>query len=358
MQRDTTLQISKYKPTHTWKEWNYENRTITSSFIARKYLKEIKSNNSWSLLEFRDRVSLDLRAKVTLSQAKRAKMKVIALIDGDIKDQYKMIWDYCIEIDRTNRGSTIHMKFTDNEVPNKPYRFQRIYICFVAYKKGYKAGCRKIIGVDGCWLKGPMYGTQLLSAVGIDGNNNIFPIAYAIAEKESRETWVWFLNYLAVDLDIDESGWTFMSDKQKVFWAAAKAATVEEFDACMCTDDRTTAGEYIPQKSNKWNYEIIGATIRDNWAVDLKNRTYSYRKWSIMGISCKHAIASIWAKKDDILDYVDDCYKVETYGRIYEYAILPINGPQLWAKSTKIPPWPPEEVAVEIDSGWIYSQQT
>ncbi|KAH0632563.1 hypothetical protein KY284_035349 [Solanum tuberosum] len=54
-------------------------------------------------------------------------------------------------------------------------------------------------------------------------------------------------------------------------------------------------GEYIPRKSNQWNYEIIGASIMDNWAVDLEKRTCSCRKWSLTGIPCKHAIAAIWA---------------------------------------------------------------
>ncbi|KAH0666466.1 hypothetical protein KY285_027672 [Solanum tuberosum] len=437
---------------------------ITACKMQRDTSFQIRK--AWSLVDFRDRVSVDLRAHVTLSQAKRAKMLAIALIDDDIKDQYKIKWDYCIEIDRTNPGSTIHMKFTENEIPNKSYRFQRIYICFAACKLAFKVGCRKIIGVDGCWLKGPMYGTQLLTVVGIDGNNNIFPIAYAIVEKESKESWVWFLNYLAADLDVDETGWTFMSNKQKglieafnevlpyvshrfctrhlhnnfkradfggltlkeAFWATAKAITVKEFDACMVrireldsnvTDwlndkepsqwsrsnfssdakcdillnnicevfnsmildardkpivtlleklryllmdrmlanrekehkrssndvcpkikdtlhkNQTTAGEYIPRKSNQWSYEIIGAIIHDSWAVDLENKICSCRKWSIMGIPCKHAIAAIRAKKDIILDYVDDCYKVETYRRIYEHAILPINGPQMLEEDMK-----------------------
>nr|XP_018633934.1 uncharacterized protein LOC104118650 isoform X2 [Nicotiana tomentosiformis] len=95
-----------------------------------------------------------------------------------------MLWDYIDELERTNPG--------------------------------FNPGCRKIVGVDGYWLKSPMYGTQLLAAVGLDANNNIFPIAYAIVEKETHDTWSWFLNYLSVDLEIgDHGGWTFMSDKQK-----------------------------------------------------------------------------------------------------------------------------------------------
>ncbi|XP_070031353.1 uncharacterized protein [Nicotiana tomentosiformis] len=127
-----------------------------------------------------------------------------------------MLWDYIDELERTNPGSSIHVKLTENEIANKPYIFQRIYICFAACKEGFNPGCRKIVGVDGYWLKSPMYGTQLLAAVGLDANNNIFPIAYAIVEKETHDTWSWFLNYLSVDLEIgDHGGWTFMSDKQK-----------------------------------------------------------------------------------------------------------------------------------------------
>uniref|UniRef100_A0A2N9GBQ0 F-box domain-containing protein n=1 Tax=Fagus sylvatica TaxID=28930 RepID=A0A2N9GBQ0_FAGSY len=42
-----------------------------------------------------------------------------------------------------------------------------------------------IIGLDECHLKG-VYGGQLLSAVGRDGNDNLFPIAMAIVEAETR----------------------------------------------------------------------------------------------------------------------------------------------------------------------------
>ncbi|KAG5570475.1 hypothetical protein H5410_060241 [Solanum commersonii] len=57
--------------------------------------------------------------------------------------------------------------------------------------------------------------------------------------------------------------------------------------------NQKATGEYIPRKSNQWNYEIIGASIMDNWAMDLEKRTCSCRKWSLNGIPCKHAIAAI-----------------------------------------------------------------
>ncbi|KAG8380300.1 hypothetical protein BUALT_Bualt06G0001300 [Buddleja alternifolia] len=69
-------------------------------------------------------------------------------------------------------------------------RFSYFYVCFKALKDGFLGGCRPIIGVDGCHLKGP-HGGILLTAVGVDPNNNMFPIAYTVYE------------------------YTFISDKQK-----------------------------------------------------------------------------------------------------------------------------------------------
>lgn len=54
--------------------------------------------------------------------------------------------------------------------------FERMYICFVALKEGFAKGCRKFIGLDGCFLKSYVKG-ELLAAIGRDGNNRMFPIA-------------------------------------------------------------------------------------------------------------------------------------------------------------------------------------
>ena len=54
--------------------------------------------------------------------------------------------------------------------------FQRMYVCFSSLKRGWINGCRKVIGLDGCFLKGIASG-QLLSAVSKDANNQIYLVA-------------------------------------------------------------------------------------------------------------------------------------------------------------------------------------
>ncbi|XP_056688620.1 uncharacterized protein [Spinacia oleracea] len=95
--------------------------------------------------------------------------------------------------------------------------------------EGFLGGCRPLIGVDGCHLKGN-YGGILLSAIALDNNNEIFPLAFAIVSVEDKETWSFFFWRLYNILkDSNRSDWTIISDRQKGVdlalkdvWPAAK----------------------------------------------------------------------------------------------------------------------------------------
>lgn len=94
--------------------------------------------------------------------------------------------------------------------------FSTCYFSLAACKIGWLKGCRPIICLDGTFIK-TKYGGQLLTAVGIDGNDSIYPIAMALVETECHASWAWFLATLKQDLNIlNTSTFTIMSDKQKV----------------------------------------------------------------------------------------------------------------------------------------------
>ncbi|XP_008235222.1 PREDICTED: uncharacterized protein LOC103334074 [Prunus mume] len=82
-------------------------------------------------------------------------------------------------------------------------------------KKGFIDTLRPVVGLDAYHIKGQHPG-QLLSAVGVDPNNGMYPIAYAVADAENYATWTWFLELLAVDLGIENSnGYVFITNRQK-----------------------------------------------------------------------------------------------------------------------------------------------
>ncbi|XP_015952913.1 uncharacterized protein LOC107477416 [Arachis duranensis] len=135
------------------------------------------------------------------------------IIEGTEKEQYGKLHNYLSELLKANPGSTCTM--STHPQPEGLPKFRSLYICLEACKRGFKHGCRPFICLDGTFLKG-YFGGQLLTAVGQDANNHLFPIAYAVVDAETKENWKWFLHLLHEDIgDYKEFGWNFMSDKQK-----------------------------------------------------------------------------------------------------------------------------------------------
>ncbi|CAN1224185.1 hypothetical protein LINGRAPRIM_LOCUS851 [Linum grandiflorum] len=58
---------------------------------------------------------------------------------------------------------------------------------------------------------------MLLSVVGKDGNNQMYPIAWAVVEGENTSSWNWFLSLLVMELQLEDgTGWSVIFDQQKV----------------------------------------------------------------------------------------------------------------------------------------------
>lgn len=96
---------------------------------------------------------------------------------GDYVDQYTHLRDYKGEVQRTNPGTTVKLDVEcESDPASDTRRFKRIYVCIGALKKGFKAGMRDFLGLDGAFMKGP-YPGQILSAFGINPNNGIYPVA-------------------------------------------------------------------------------------------------------------------------------------------------------------------------------------
>ncbi|CAN1121220.1 hypothetical protein LINPERHAP2_LOCUS649 [Linum perenne] len=58
---------------------------------------------------------------------------------------------------------------------------------------------------------------MILTAVGKDGNNQMFPIVWAIVEGENRDSWGWFIEIIQEELNLgDGPRLSIISDQQKV----------------------------------------------------------------------------------------------------------------------------------------------
>ncbi|XP_050231208.1 uncharacterized protein LOC126680193 [Mercurialis annua] len=203
------VKIKKYIPKHMCMK-SFTNRRITSKYLAFHLREVIENKPSIRVTVLREMAKQDLKFEIGYYMVKRAKQQVLQETKGNYVKEYATLHDYAQEIRETNIGSTVVV------LPIRgTNQFDFFYVCFDALKKGWKQGCRPVIGMDGCFLKTEC-GGQLLTAVGRDGNDQQFPIAWAVVKVENKQTWTWFIKLLKTDLEItDGDGLVVVTDMQK-----------------------------------------------------------------------------------------------------------------------------------------------
>ncbi|GMP83884.1 hypothetical protein CsSME_00037649 [Camellia sinensis var. sinensis] len=128
-------------------------------------------------------------------QLYRAKKRCRDEMEDNHGRQYVLLATYAAEIKKTNPGSFVKINYDnppkpiskdeptpdeDSIISSNPV-FKIIFISFEVMKIGFVNGCILFIGVDGNHLNGP-YGGVLISAVALDGNNGLFPLAVRVVK--------------------------------------------------------------------------------------------------------------------------------------------------------------------------------
>ncbi|MBA0770533.1 hypothetical protein Gotri_019158 [Gossypium trilobum] len=174
----------------------FRNKMVNVKVIAEHFEATIGDHPKMKLREIQRRVSSEMHVNVNMTRCRRAKKTVKDKLVRNFVQEFDMLWDYADELILKNPGNTIKMAVNRVRLESPPH-FKRLYVCFGALKRGRKEGCRPILGLDGCFLKGPFKG--LLLAVG-----------------ECIDSWAWFLSLLIASLGMEDGfRYTIISDQQK-----------------------------------------------------------------------------------------------------------------------------------------------
>ncbi|KAI3502228.1 hypothetical protein L1887_30260 [Cichorium endivia] len=234
---------------------------VNDAWMGSHYTNEILHNQKFTVRQLREDVKQKFGIEVNMVKCRRGKNHALSLIQGTIVEQYAKLWSYGEEIRRSNTGSNVQLGV--NCIGDGKNYFSRFYVCFQGLKEGWKTGCRRLINLDGCFLKGYCSG-ELLSAIGRDANNQIFLIAWAVVCVENKDNWKWFMENLTEDLHLESGvGVTLMSDQHKGLLEvvkevltsaehgqcarhiyASKATTKPQFKAVMKEIDHLSPGAY------------------------------------------------------------------------------------------------------------------
>ncbi|GJT81006.1 hypothetical protein Tco_1055348 [Tanacetum coccineum] len=182
MQDGSCFQIKTLIPEHTCSR-NFElGSLVTFKWIAKQFALKIIEDPTITYRSIQEQIKKKYLINVSVGQCKRAKERALFDHEGGLIEHYNRLWDYRKQLLDTNPGSSVHLHV--DELDNGKIHFKMIYVCFKAMIEGWSAGCMKVIGLDGCFLKGTCRG-ELLTAMGRDGNNQMFPIAWVVGLMEA-----------------------------------------------------------------------------------------------------------------------------------------------------------------------------
>nr|GEX07723.1 hypothetical protein [Tanacetum cinerariifolium] len=291
----------------------------TSTFLSKKITDLITIKPQIPIKAIQEQMQKKYHVFVSKHKAFRSKAKAQVHLRGDVEIQYCLLRDYANELQRCNPDTTVKIDVYGEEDHEKPTRmFKRIYVCLGALKRDFKENGRELLGLDGAFMRGQYY-EQMLTIVGVDANNGIYPVAYdrrkglvpIIAKLFPAAEHRFYVRHINENMNITWKG----GDYKEMLWTYATSTTV------ISSDLFQAKGPY-----------------QDQCAAILNQRTCSYRKWEISDIPCKHAIAAIHDMADNGMyvatpeDWVYDSYKLQTWMNVYAHKINPINGKDMWSK--------------------------
>ncbi|GJX45313.1 chloramphenicol acetyltransferase-like domain-containing protein [Tanacetum coccineum] len=174
MGSENSFQIKSLKAEHRCAR-NYNlGSLVIYKWIAHQFAKDIITDPFITLLKMKAAIREKFLINVSLGQCKRAKQRALFDYEGGLIEHYGRMWEYMQAVLDTNPGSTCILE--EEEIEHG----------------------------------------ELLTAVGKDADNQMYPIAWAVVRVENNLNWSWFLSLLQEDLKLGHGvGLIIISDSHK-----------------------------------------------------------------------------------------------------------------------------------------------
>ncbi|XP_060212825.1 uncharacterized protein LOC132640311 isoform X1 [Lycium barbarum] len=161
----------------------------TRGWVGSIIKEKLKFSPNYKPKDIATDIKREYGIQLNYSQAWRAKEIAREQLQGSYKEAYSQLPLFCERIMETNTGSLATFATKEDS------SFHRLFVSFHASIYGFQQGCRPLLFLDSTVLYAKYQGT-LLAAVGADGNDGVFPVAFAVVDEETVDNWHWFLSEL------------------------------------------------------------------------------------------------------------------------------------------------------------------
>ncbi|KAF3667473.1 hypothetical protein FXO38_08385 [Capsicum annuum] len=217
-----------------------DHKNTTSKVICNYILEPVRDSSNVITPNFMvDEMRRKYRIIISYNKGWRVIQYTYKVIRGTAEENYNRLSSYLHMMKNNNPGTYTNLK-RDGE-----NRFQYEFFAYGTSIIGW-TNCRSIIMVYGIFLKAKYHGV-LMIAVSKDGNNNIFPLAFGIADSKNNESYNWFFNQLRHVIEASKSS------KQEEGWVVCRVFKKKNYHKALESPQNSSAAlsrSTIIQKPN------------------------------------------------------------------------------------------------------------
>ncbi|CAI9293998.1 unnamed protein product [Lactuca saligna] len=261
--------IKKMNPTHTCEGSIVKTgHQATRSWVAGVIKEKLKVSPNYKPKDIVTDIKEQYGVQLNYFQAWRGKEIAKEQLQGSYKEAYGQLPYFCDQIMETNPGSRVTFNTKDDS------SFHRLFLSFHASLYGFQH-CRPLIFLGSVPLKSKYQGT-LLAATAPDGNDEVFPVAFAVVDMVSDDNWRWFLEQLKAAL-ITCHGITFVVDRETGIKEAVRGVFREEnVHHAYCL--RSLSDQLIRDLTGKFSHEVKRLIVDDFYAAAYAMKPDDFQK--------------------------------------------------------------------------------
>ncbi|CAN6290558.1 unnamed protein product [Urochloa humidicola] len=194
-------------------------RNLTANLIANELYSEIIEKRDMECSFIQRAIRRQFKYDITYQKAWRAKQIALEKRWGSYEASYSNLPRVLDVLKERNPGTYTAFKESINEDGSRVFRraFLSLGPCIESFKF-----CRPVLCVDGTFLTGKYKG-QILTAIGVDANQQILPLAFAFVEGENKESWLWFLRHLKAGVVSERQNLCIIHDRHAGLISAIKS---------------------------------------------------------------------------------------------------------------------------------------
>ncbi|XP_024020388.1 uncharacterized protein LOC21411544 isoform X1 [Morus notabilis] len=297
--------IKKMNPIHTCEgAVATTGHQATRSWVASIIKEKLKVLPNYKPKDIVNDIKQEYGIQLNYFQAWRGKEIAKEQLQGSYKEAYNQLPSFCERIMETNPGSLAN--FTTKEDSS----FHRLFVSFHASLYGFQQGCRPLLFLDALPLKSKYQGT-LLAATSADGDDGVFPVAFAVVDAETDDNWHWFLLQLKLAL-ITSCPLTFVADRQR----GLKESIAEIFKGSFhgyCL--RYLTEQLLKDLKGQFSHEVKRLMVEDFYAAAYAPKPESFQRSieSIKGISLE---AYNWIVQSDPQNWANAFFQGARYNHM------------------------------------------